>query len=196
MGYTAAMQNAPRQTSEPADWLRGAAERMARGVRDRHSPWRLFALATIGDDGPEARTVALRGLERDTMTVEFWTDRRSFKVVTLDRGAAALFWDPRWHVQLRLAGTVEVSGTDDGATARLFDGLSDEAVRNYATLSGPGSLPGTHDADERGERTLARDNFLRCRIVPERGDLVHLGRERHSRFRYRFDPFAAVEVVP
>ena len=182
--------------SDGAVWLQRAADLLARGVRDRHSHWRTFALATCGADGPAVRSVALRGFEREGCVIEFWTDRRSAKVEALAGGAAAMFWDPRSHIQLRLSGRVETADMTDADVARVAKGLPDEALRNYATLAAPGSIAGKGDPDARGGRELAYENLMSCRLVPERGDLVHLGRERHRRFGYGFAPWGWQELVP
>lgn len=184
-----------------ADWLQRAADLMTRGVRDRHSAWRTFSLATVEDGAPAVRSVALRGFERERFArerfaVEFWTDRRSAKVRALPDGAAAVFWDPRSHLQLRLRGRVELADMDAEAVAAVARSLPDEALRNYATLGAPGTKAGSGNPDERGGRELAYRNLLSCTIVPTAGDLVHLGRERHRRFLYRFDPFEWEEVIP
>ena len=181
--------------ADGADWLRRAADLLARGVRDRHSHWRTFALATVDEGGPAVRSVALRGFERDRTMVEFWTDRRSAKVPAFANGAAAMFWDPRSHIQLRLRGRIETADMSDEAVAQVAKGLPDEALRNYATLSAPGTQA-DHDLDERGGRELAYQNLMSCRLIPATADLVHLGRDRHRRFRYQFEPFGWTEVVP
>lgn len=184
------------EAEDGAAWLRRAGELLARGVRDRHSNWRTFALATCDADGPAVRSVALRGFERESATVEFWTDRRSAKVASFGNGAAAMFWDPRSHIQLRLSGRIETADASDPAVANVARGLSDEALLNYATLAPPGAVADHDDPDERGGRAFAMENLLACRLVPASGDLVHLGLHRHRRFAYRFDPFDWTAVVP
>ena len=179
---------------DAAQWLAHAFALLERARADRRSPMRTFALATAQDGRPQARYVVLRGVDREAHAIQFWTDRRSSKVTQFGE-AAALFWSPKASLQLRLDGPVEMAGTEDGEVAQLFDGLPDGALRDYATHAAPGTLT-EGDADARGGRELARENFLSCRLVAREADLVHLGSDRHSRFRYGFRPFEAVEVVP
>ena len=64
------------------------------------------------------------------------------------------------------------------------------------TLDAPGTVATGDDPDARGDRDLAYTNLMSCRLIPQQGDLVHLGRDRHRRFGYEFEPFRSEELVP
>ena len=183
-------------TDNGVAWLRRAIGLARTGTRDNSSPWHLFSLATVEEDGPAVRTVGLRGVEEEPFGIEFWTDRRSFKVDAFARDAAAMFWDPDTSIQLRLRGPVGTFGPDDARSAELIGKLPEDALLNYATLSAPGRPPERGEEPDARDVALASENFLRCALTAERADLVHLGDERDRRFRYTFDPFRCEEVVP
>ncbi|MFP3387127.1 pyridoxamine 5'-phosphate oxidase family protein, partial [Tritonibacter sp. SIMBA_163] len=54
---------------------------MIRGVHDRHAPARHPTLATVSPAGmPQARTVVLRGADKQAATLTLYTDVHSDKV--------------------------------------------------------------------------------------------------------------------
>ena len=127
----------------PSGWTSHSAleahlwARLDRAVRYRGDPWRFVTLATIGPNGPEARTVGLRAADRATATVEVHTDARTPKVDQLraDGRAQLLFWDARTQEQLRLAVGVHIL---DAPLPRWED-VPASARTNYGTTPAPGT---------------------------------------------------------
>jgi hypothetical protein len=111
---------------------------LTRGVSDRRHPARHPTLATIGPEGPEARTLVLRGADRAAARLELHTDMASPKVaqITGDPRVALHVWVPRDRLQIRIRARA-AAGPGDPA---LFARLPEEARRNYGGPA-PGGAP-------------------------------------------------------
>ena len=84
---------------------------LARGVKDRHSPFHTPGLATVSPEGlPEIRTVVLRGCDPQTRNLRFHTDTRSAKIADMQKQpqAALHFYDPGGKIQLRVRARLEL----------------------------------------------------------------------------------------
>lgn len=151
-------------------------ERLAAGAADVDDPFRLVALATMGEGGPEARIVALRRADRALGEVEVHSDLRTAKVAALQRDprAALLLWDAGTQVQLRLALDMLVVAADQGRWARV-----PEASRpNYGTDPAPGS------PIERPENLARRPDIARFGALVgrvRRIDMLSLAHDPHRR---------------
>jgi hypothetical protein len=150
---------------------------LARGVADRKHPARHLTLATLGPEGPELRTLVLRGADRAAATLELHTDAASRKAeqITADPRVALHVWMPKPRLQLRIRALAEIAPGDPA----VFDRLPPEAQVNYGgpppgtPLDGP-AHPGTGDP--------ARFARILCRLTDL--DILHLG-EPHIRALYR-----------
>lgn len=151
-------------------------DRLARAAADSDDPWRLVTLATVGRDGPQARTVALRGADRAAGTVEMHTDARTPKVDELhgDPRAQVLLWDEATQEQLRLSLRIAVVEADP----RRWDRVPEGARGNYGTEPPPGTgIGGPEDYARAGE--VEKFAALVGRVVAM--DAVLLVREPHRR---------------
>lgn len=87
---------------------------LASSVHDKAHGWRLPVLATQGTDGPDARVVVLREVDKDQRTLVMFTDARSPKVqqVQAQPGGVLVMWSQAlsWQLRLRVSLTVETSG--------------------------------------------------------------------------------------
>jgi pyridoxamine 5'-phosphate oxidase len=116
---------------------------LTRGVADRRHPARHPTLATLGPEGPEARTLVLRAADRNAARLELHTDMASPKVAQIgeDPRVALHFWIPKDRLQIRMRATAVVRPGDPA----LFASLPLEARRNYG-----GTAPGGVPQDGRG----------------------------------------------
>jgi hypothetical protein len=172
--------------------MRAAAwQAMARGVADRRHPARHPTLATLGDDGPAARTVVLRGWSDGV--AEMHTDTASGKVADLraDPRAALHVWLPKARLQIRLSGTSALAVGDEAAWARVPEG----ARRVYGGSPPPGAAL---DAWQDHDPAPCQSRFCVLRLRVLRADLLHLGEARHQRAIFRKDDedWAGVWVAP
>lgn len=150
--------------------------RLDRAARHRDDPWRFVALATIGVDGPEVRTVGLRAADRSAATIEIHTDARTPKVDQLraEGRAQLLFWDARTQEQLRLALDVRIL---DAPLSRWED-VPASARTNYGTTPAPGT-PLTHPEAYTRDPSPNRFAALVGRVY--RMDAVLLSSDPHRR---------------
>jgi len=112
--------------------------RLEDAVRRRQHPYRTGVVATLGEDGVDARTVVLRGADRAAGVLRFHTDRRSSKIGQLanDRRVALVFYGD--GVQVRLRGTASVHDDDAGSDA-AWAATSTMSRRCYLTDAAPGT---------------------------------------------------------
>lgn len=132
--------------------------RLSRGVADRRHPARHPTLATIGPDGPEARTLVLRGADRGAATLILHTDRASPKVAQIgaDPRVALHVWVPKDRLQIRIRATAHAEPGDPD----LFARLPQAARANYG-----GAVPGQAlPSPEEPEGDPARFAVLRLTV--------------------------------
>ena len=118
--------------------------RLSHGVGDRTHPARHPALATIGPDGPELRTLILRCVDRDAGVLGLNTDMASPKVAQIgaDPRVALHVWVPSDQLQIRMRATAVVRQGDP----ELFARLPPQVRANYGGAP-PGAEPGPAPAD-------------------------------------------------
>lgn len=158
-------------------------QRLARALADRKAAFRTPVLATVGTaGGAEARTVVLRGVDRDAAHVEVYTDRRTPKVAELaaQPRATLLFWDARARLQVRLR--VDGMVLDDDLAASRWDALPSVARRDYAALATPSAYLAGDDL-----RTAEPDarHFAVLRFTVHEIETLHLGADAHRRALFR-----------
>ncbi len=110
-------------------------------VADPKHGWHWPTLGTVALDGDaaELRTVVLRHVDEDPLTLVTHTDVRSEKIDQLRRRPvlAWLFYDGDERVQLRAKGVVEVHH-DDATTAAAWPGLDPGQQAIYCIEPDPG----------------------------------------------------------
>jgi hypothetical protein len=150
---------------------------LGRGVVDRRHPARHPTLATIGPDGPEARTLVLRDATRATATLELHTDAASSKAAEIhaDPRVALHVWLQKPRLQIRMRATATLAPGDP----TLFAALPPEARANYG-----GPPPGTvlFGQPEMPAGDPARFTRIICRLT--RIDVLCLV-DPHRRALYR-----------
>lgn len=109
-------------------------------VSDRHAPMRWLTVATGGADGPDARVMVLRGADRSTGTLNFYSDRRAAKITAIlaDPRVAIIGYDPASRVQLRLRGRAAVS-TGGSSVDAAWAAIGETGRDAYRTDTAPGS---------------------------------------------------------
>jgi hypothetical protein len=102
---------------------------LLRGVAERDHPARHPTLATAGPNGPEARTLVLRGADRGLSRLELHTDGTSAKVaqIAAEPRVALHVRVPEDRLQISLRARAEVLPGD----AALFARLPPEVRANY-----------------------------------------------------------------
>ncbi len=166
-------------------------QQIGRGVADRAHPARHPTLATIGPDGPSARTVVLRAARRDDATLEFHTDSRSPKCdhIRSDPRVSVHVWIPKRHLQLRLSGDAHLLPGD----ADLFARLPRAAQLNY---SGP--VPGAAIAAPVAQDNSAPepDRFHRICVALHSIDVLALEEPHHRALFTRAQDWTGQWIAP
>lgn len=161
-------------------------------VSDAVSPLHVAVLASLGTEGPEARSVILRALGQAPLSLTIWTDIRSGKVAEISASPAVslVLYDPRRDIQLRLKGRAEII-SDSVRLDGLWRSASLASRRAYLAVASPGAcLDAPHSAlpdgldnalptDEQVE--AGRQNFAAVDIKLIALDLLILGRHGHRR---------------
>lgn len=164
-------------------------DRLDRGAAKSDDPFRFVTLATMGADGPEARTVGLRAADRAAATVEVHSDLRTAKVRALrsDPRAQILLWDAQAQVQVRLSVMMTLIPAD----AERWSRIPDVARLNYGTDPAPGT---TVPRPEIVTRTPDVHRFIALSGKVGRVDVVSLAHDPHR--RAQFDGNAGRWVAP
>lgn len=114
---------------------------MEEAVANRRAAFHQVTVANLGTDGEaEARTVVLRGADRNAKTVRFHTDRRSGKFAALSAHprASIHLYDHAAKVQIRLRGTAALH-TSDALAEGLWSAMRDMSKVCYRQPVGPGA---------------------------------------------------------
>jgi hypothetical protein len=162
---------------------------LSRGVADRRHPARHPTLATIGPDGPEARTLVLRDATRAGATLELYTDASSRKAAQIlaDPRVALHVWLPKPQLQIRMRATATLAPGDPA----VFAALPPEAQANYG-----GPPPGTPLPDAREAEGGDTARFIRiiCRLTEI--DALSLTDPRHRALYCATDDWAGRWIAP
>lgn len=178
---------------------------------DRHHPFHLGVLSTIGRDGsPESRTVVLRHADGEAGVLLCHTDARSPKVAEIEAHPAAawVFYDPRHRVQLRVAGRARVhrAAAGDSLAVERWERSSRSSRRCYlaprapgATCEGPSpNLPPTllGRIPEGDEDAAGLANFAVIATAATRIDRLELHAHGHRRMRFELAARTAEWLEP
>lgn len=168
------------------------------GGRSFRAPFHAGTFGTIGADGPNLRTVILRGADGSTRRIWCHTDIRSPKIAELaaDARIAWTLYDEPSRLQFRAWGRGKVHHGNDTAHAR-WQATALNSRRIYHAVAPPssisaeptGGLPPELD-DERwtldySERGAA--NFVALETVITRLEALYLHHAGHRRASFRYD---------
>jgi len=153
---------------------------LVRATVDKKHPWRVVGFGTSGPDGPQVRSVILRGVKPAERQLLFFTDSRSQKMADIahDARVALLFWNPRSNTQLRVCGNAAPEASELIVNGH-WERVPDYARKDYATLSAPGTS--LDSANSGLDLSAARRNFVVLNVVVQKIELLRLDREGHLR---------------
>lgn len=176
--------------SDLDDLCAGAWSCMEAAARERDGSARLVTLATTGPEGPEARTLILRDVDRAADAVTLWTNLLSGKVEQLraDPRAALLFWDGGTQVQVRLRTIVTIASGQEDA----WHALPPQGRANYATDPAPGTC--LLSPDEAAMPDVSEEVFSRLICHVREMEVLTLATTPHQ--RAVFSPGRAVWLAP
>ena len=170
-------KNSVLTDSEPWIW-----SELSRGASSRNHPWNLGCLSTIlqeadGSLRPRSRTVVLRDCDVKQKTLDFHTDLRSTKMLSLlgenSRELCWLFYRHETRVQLRMDAHCRVLDADEQKP--IWEKTPKASIGVYASIDPPGSLlPRAGSGDFSSDHEIAEKNFCVVRTQIHHVDLVIL----------------------
>lgn len=166
------------------------------GVKDRHSPLHVLAVATLAADGfPDARMMVLR--DAGQCHLRFHTDLRSPKAAAIGDGApvTVLGYHPEARMQLRMRGTARIETRSDAAelawreatlyARRCYLGPDGPGVPSGMPSSGlPAHLEGREPQDY--ETVPGRYHFAIVTVSVQSLDLLYLLHVGHRRAVFHY----------
>ncbi|MDF0601414.1 pyridoxamine 5'-phosphate oxidase family protein [Psychromarinibacter sp. C21-152] len=169
-------------------------DELDRATRDDSVAARQPTLATVGRDGPEARTVVLRDVSRGDGTVAVHTDNESTKCgeIAADPRVSLHVWEPRLQLQTRLRGRMTVA--TGAAVSGLWRAVPDGSRASYGVTPAPGTVLPRSDAYDRAADPA---RFAVLTMTVDEIDAVHLGDDYHRRALYaRADGWRGAWLAP
>jgi hypothetical protein len=178
-------------------------QRIAGGLNGRWPPWGLPTLATIGENGPRARVLALRAADAQAHTLTFHSDARADKVreITEVPSVTVLFWDPEDGIEARFTGTARLH-RDDPVARAAWQKVSPLRRLGARSVGAPGAhlAHGTRfDAlPVRPEADGGYENFAVIEVLVEHLDWLWVGAEdlRRASFAWTGAGWAGSWTVP
>jgi pyridoxamine 5'-phosphate oxidase len=164
---------------ERACWLE-----LGRAAHDRDHPWRVMVLATVGNEGAEARSIVLREASAETRELIYYTDSRSPKVAQIranPKGVLVCWWPrPGWQLRLRVTQTIETAGLE--VSSRWARVKMSPAAHDYLAALPPGTAVDRYQP-ERG----SREHFAIVTARVDEMDWMELHADGHRRARLAGD---------
>lgn len=156
---------------------------LGEGVESASSPFHTPVLATVGEEGPEARTVVLRSADPGSRQISCHTDWRAPKRRQIERNSRVcwLFYDRHRKIQLRLRGQAVLHQSSDYARVR-WAASPPRSRLCYAAPLAPGTA-----VPEPPEAPLQQDtgfeNFAVVMCTVDSVDWLYLQAAGHQRAR-------------
>ncbi len=181
-------------------------KRLRLASNDRSHPLGLFAVSTVDGQGhADCRTLVLRGANRETACLWFYTDVRAAKVAQLraNPAACAVAYERGDGVQLRIKGMVELHHENDLAL-RHWEQVEFHIHHSYATPFSPGQSLRHPDPKMREYRQrpdaldmdAARRNFAVMEMKIDLIDWLQIGEAGDQRALLRPDLWQPEPIAP
>lgn len=153
-----------------------------RGTVDRHSAFHAPVVTSVDAIGsPQARTMILRAVDRDTRTMRFHTDVRSAKINHWQRKSRVciLGYDASKKIQLRVNGLVTLHTTDTVANDAWNNSRPESHVA-YSVKIAPGSMVDTPSGAPQPNEA-GRENFAVVVVNIDSLEWIYLSAEGNRR---------------
>jgi pyridoxamine 5'-phosphate oxidase len=153
-----------------------------RGMVDRHSGFHTPVVTSVDKDGnPQARTMILRAVDRETRTMRFHTDVRSAKMLhwKFKPRVCILGYDASKKIQLRVHGRVDLHMTDVAADDAWKNSRPESHVAYSAKIAPGVALDAPSDAPQSDES--GRENFAAVIAHVESLEWIYLSAKGNRR---------------
>ena len=167
---------------------------VARGVRDRRSPFHTPTLGTVGREGmPDLRTLVLREADEGERRLRFHTDRRAAKVeqIGADPHVAVHFYDGGKKLQLRLVGTAQVQFDQGSRADEAWEATRSFSRACYRVAPPPGTAiheGGAYAMSDGEDEDDGREAFAIIVVDVTSVEALYLAADGHRRARFGNDP--------
>lgn len=168
------------------------------GVKTSKHDYHSFVLSTIRNNNPDSRTVILRAFDVTSHLMWFHTDRRSKKILDLNKNEqiSALFYDRSRRVQLRINGSASVDESSQ-SNREIWESMSPESKLCYTGPYAPSERltdyapniiveKSAHEMNN-DDDALGLTRFCRIRIKLNSLDWLQLNHKGHKRLEFNFN---------
>jgi pyridoxamine 5'-phosphate oxidase len=163
-------------------------QELSHATRDKQHAWRSPVLATVGQDGADARTVILREVDASARVLRIYTDDRAAKVaqVMSHPVGTLVMWSPAlgWQVRCRARLAVQPQGL--ATTSRWALVKLSPAAQDYLSPLPPGAAlvdeaSGASALTASGKRPAPQPHFAIIEAQVLSIDWLELKRSGHRR---------------
>ena len=154
---------------------------LEKGYLESDHPFRYVGLGTLGEHGPEFRTVVLREFEK-ILDMYVFTDFRSDKVKELRANPSATlhFYHPKKRVQIRVKAKTEIHH-QDLVCAAFWNTLNKDSRKAYQSTLDPGTEISNPDEAFHWSKELGDRFFTVLRFIPHSIEALQLNGQEHLR---------------
>lgn len=155
-------------------------DHLGQGIARRGHPFRLMTLATMDRNYiPCQRTVVLRAFDSGSMTLRFYTDTRSAKVIHLSDSPNCNihFYHSRLRMQLSISAIA--TQVDENQVSEILENLNH--TKDYRSIEAPGSLLNFIDDLAYADEIHFTAIDLKCMQI----DFLQLSDSDHARVRFQ-----------
>jgi pyridoxamine 5'-phosphate oxidase len=172
--------------------------RLKIGKKDRNSEFHQCYVASSGNNFPSIRTVVLRHLDKELLTIGFHTDIRSNKINEIKHNSnlTVLLYDHIGKIQIKING-IALINHKNANTEAIWSKIRDFSKKCYLVQHAPGtnSSEATSGYPEHYENTLPSpqelelgyENFSHVSISIKVIEWLYLHQNGHRRARFTID---------
>lgn len=159
---------------------------LTQGAAGKDSAARLCTVSTVTEAGePRARTMIMRGVDRKTPSVMFYTDRRSDKVREVQKNplVSICYYSFQQKFQVRLAGEADLH-VENTLSEKAWEMVPESEYGDYAGQDAPGAVTG-RPIHQLGSDP--RKNFSVIRVQIREAEWLQIGpggNHRRARFHW------------
>ena len=167
------------------------------GVKDRNSPFHTPTLITLENNNPSARTLVLRGVDRESETLRFHTDKRSKKIEQINSNPNSVIhiYSQNEKLQLRFKSNLTLH-TDGLLVDDAWEKSYGMSKICYQISDTPGTVIKNQDGYEYvpKENHDGKDNFIVILAKIIEIEWLYLSSEGHHRAKFTRNKNNQLEV--
>ena len=168
---------------------------LIRGKKDSKSEFHQCYVSTHSDDYPSLRTVVLRHVDKDHLTISFHTDIRSSKIddIETNSNVTVLLYDHTAKIQLKINGIAEINHKNANTKA-IWSNIRDFSKKCYLVKNAPGTESSTPTSGypeqyedmlpSPEELELGYENFTHVNINIKAIEWLYLHQNGHRRAKF------------